>query len=226
LKGGDIREAHENFERAPKEEVQEAFTLAVNSALLKGYTPGAPGYQRGHSILFDGVASNPQSLFYNSITPEFERRLHNGRFWENLARLDSSLNGGNAYNLVEDVLVHHYNDLDMGFLPNGIAIFNRNLQDAGMRNDFTLAGTNNRFGAVEGLSLRAIMQYERLLTKISAHVPKPISKKDYKTLVKPYIDALELRDEDGYFFPELRRGSQKFRSLLKTRFEIDSSKTF
>jgi hypothetical protein len=75
------------------EGIQEAWTIAVNGALHAWMKTGNPGFQRGHGILLEAVALNPDSLFYDSITPDFKKELVNMALWEEFPRNVPNIGG-------------------------------------------------------------------------------------------------------------------------------------
>ena len=189
------------------EELQEAYTIAVNAALFGAVGAGASGFQKGHSILFEAVAHRPKSRFYETIPPEFQRGLNNGRFWEQLPDLGNS---GSAYPEVEDVLVQYFNDLDVTFVPAGLKILQRNREK--FVPDFHLCSTIQ--GVKVGLSERAIRQYARFIHSINSDFMGPeipqfirmhglqITQEQFGWLVKPYAEAVFGKDGDGNHFLE------------------------
>ena len=108
-----------------KEWYQEAFTIAVNSALLSE-RDDKPGYWIGHSLLLRDIVWNDESPFKSAVTPQFLERLHNGSFWENLEGFSRGTNSGSSYMYVDTILRHHYDDLTPVWLPLGLKIHERN----------------------------------------------------------------------------------------------------
>ena len=108
-----------------KEWYQEAFTIAINSALIVE-KEGAPGYMIGHSLLVQEIEWNKESPFRTALNPQFLNRLHNGSFWENLEGLSRGDNEGISYVHIDDILRNHYADLTPVWLPQGVRIHERN----------------------------------------------------------------------------------------------------
>lgn len=192
-------EARECFD---SEQTQELFTFAVNAALYTDKT-GKPGYEKGKTILFERVADDSGSRFSRVITPEFRKILVNGVFWENLI-------GFNWYShsemyRVENVLLRNFSDLSIAFAPAGLANMKKR----------TMGPIDLVFGNVgigdqdeEMISEVAVEQFFRFMTELDAHrTDLGISRDDMKMLMKPYIEAVDARDEFGYFM----KGAEKKR---------------
>ncbi|MFH1503629.1 MAG: hypothetical protein ABIE36_03150 [Candidatus Diapherotrites archaeon] len=164
-----------------QEEVQDYYNAAVNMAISGDPYPG-------HDVLFERVANDKNSMFYDSITPEFQKRLNNGRFWELLNELSPSLNYGLAYSKMEDILINHFNDLDIQSIPKNINEKFRGISYLG-GGDWESRGV--------GLSQRAIRQYANFLENIDKNLSDlKISKESFSKLVTPYIETLFGEDKD------------------------------
>lgn len=170
--------------------IQDAFTLAVNAALLLGETPGAPGYSNGHQILFREVASDPKSLFYDAITPELQIRLNNGRFYELLPYINGSIMG-DFIGPLEDVLVNHYKDLSVDFAQEkGFDIFLRGCGKHDRRAP-RLIGFFHGGPETIGISERAIEQYGLFVEKLRN---SGVEGEVFNLMTKGLINTLDLRD--------------------------------
>jgi hypothetical protein len=198
------------------EEVQEAFTLAVNTALLIR-KEGFPGNMHGHSILWDQVATDQDSWFYDSITPEFQRRLVNGTFWEQIGRCQSFL-GYNGFATIEDLLVNHWDKLDLGFVKKGLQFFEK---ETGYSKHFHLYQGGARGLCWENnlLSERAILQYGKFIQAIDAtHNFQPTyPTKRLAPLITAYVDALEGEDEFGT--PVVEEGKELLKQTWFKKYE-------
>ncbi len=182
------------------EEQQIFLTIALNMALLSGDKIGKPGYELGHSTIYEKIAGNVTSLFYDSITNDFRKRLHNGRLWENLPQLQSGLNFCAAYPIVESVLVEHVTSFDEEFVPEGLKIFRRN---RGYVNSFDLTNDmedfQRRASPRSNLSERAIANYGEVFFPL---VEKKMRGnnfyiEDMAIMAQAYIGALDMmRDND------------------------------
>src|SRR3989338_913734 len=109
--------AQEHF---TKGELGDLLNIIVNQALTKPLETNWPGTERGHSILYCDLVDKENSMFASAVTPEFKKQLNNGRFWEELSDVQAGLNHGVGIQIVYEVLMHHYDDLDPEFAPQGI----------------------------------------------------------------------------------------------------------
>lgn len=158
--------------------IQEAFTVAVNGAMLHRRT-GSPGYRHGHNILWRDIATNRNSIFYDAITPEFQNRLNNGRFWEELGNL-SSVNMGSSYAGFEDLLVFHHSDLDTSFVPRGLRIHEENG-----------GSIHLQLNQYKRISERGLTQYRNFIHQIDQKLGDlGIDRTRFEPLVKAYLDAV------------------------------------
>ena len=158
--------------------IQEAFTMAVNGAMLHR-RDGSPGYKHGHRIIWEQIAANPKSMFYEAITPEFHKRLNNGRFWEELGNLNC-VNNGRSYSDVENVLVFHNSDLDLSFVPRGIGIHEENGGSINLQWHY-----NKR------ISERGLVQYRNFMERIDSKLGDlQIDRQRFEPLVKAYLEAV------------------------------------
>ena len=107
-------------------EAQTLLTIAVNQALLRPKESSWPGQKRGHSILHKDLVQKPLPFFREVATPEFKKKLNNGRFWEELPNTYQHVDAGYGSELVEDVLENHSGDLDTAFAPEGFDILHAN----------------------------------------------------------------------------------------------------
>ena len=141
---------------------------------------------RGQSILYLEMAGVRGSFFDGFVGPELEKRLNNGRFWEELPGMRFSLNIGAAYYVVDDVLANYYRDLDLEFVDQGFEMFVRN---GGGKVDYDL----------RGLSAEAIEAYFAFLQRIYGRLETyDFQRKDFGILIRPYIDLLTDLHRDGY----------------------------
>jgi len=103
-------------------QLEQLLNIAANQALLKPLKTSWPGTYRGHSILYRELLSKEDSIFKEAVTPEFKRRLNNGRFWEELPDVRPPLNHGMGIRVVYDVLMNYFDDLDPEFAKEGLAL--------------------------------------------------------------------------------------------------------
>lgn len=180
------------LERLSGDEVQEAYNIAVNAA-ISTERDWAPGYGSGHSILFEAVATNLDSRFYDTINPELFIRLVNGRLWENLALRDT-----HNYLPVEESLIRDFEDLRMGFVPNGLHILERNSRRM-MYPNFLIGGLEEDRHV---LSKRAIDNYLRFIKEIDKNsVRLGIEQTRLVRLVNAYIQTLNAVYDGDPSFP-------------------------
>jgi hypothetical protein len=105
-------------------ELDELFNLSAATALTMPFgETGCPGRKRGHSYLYKFIIEKPNSMFRNKFNDEQVKILQNGRFWEQIPEMGR---GQYGTPVVEDVLLNHYEDLSLDFVPKGIEIFLRN----------------------------------------------------------------------------------------------------
>ncbi len=163
-------------------DLQSILDIAVNYALLMPLGQGArPGLSRGHAVLHEKLVQKTDSIFREALTPDFEKRLNNGRLWESLPELAGL---SDSYTVVRDVLVKHYDDLSDDFIPQGLAIFKRNRQ------------------MVEHLDLSpfrktTLDRYGSFLERVDAK--KGDNVRDLEILVAPYLVTLADLNEEWEF---------------------------
>ncbi len=156
-----------------EEEIQKYYNAAVNMAISGNPYPG-------YDVLFENVAGDKDSMFYDSVTPELQVKINNGRFWENLNELNLSLNYGRAYHKMEDILINHFEDINIKNVPKDIG-----------KVWISYLGGGNWESRGSGLSQRAVGQYSKLLEKIDNNlVNLGINEKDFSRMVVPYIETL------------------------------------
>lgn len=169
-----------------EKELQDLVQLSVDIAILRrNDETGKPGTTRPHSLLHDNLISNPHSMFREMITPEFKKRLNNGRFWEELPSV-----GGATYHtrVAEDVLLNNFEDLDTSYVPHGLELFKlNNKYNPGHEISFrhTRKKTIKRFGQF----VNAI-ENTRRFTKITDE--------DFEKLLTPYITSVFDTTINGY----------------------------
>ncbi len=183
-------------------ELQKLLDICANTALLIPFETHCPGTYKGHSILYRELQKQ-DSMFYGAVDKDLQKRLHNGRFWEELPDMYTCMNQGAAYGIVNDVLVNNFEDLDLDHVPKGFEIFYRN------------NGKNSNFD-LQGLSDNGIYNYATFVSEINKH-KKDLSLKesDVELLAKPYavaiIDTVNRYDGQGSVirFDESSRKSYK-----------------
>ena len=164
------------------DKLERMFNIIVNSALF-AEKQGAPGYDRGHTILHDAIASNRHSMFYESFPEQLHKRLINGMFWEIVGERNYA-----GHRHLEDVLMNHFNDLKTSFATRGLKLFSRN---SVCRKAVTLY-----FSEENGLSRKAIRKYGEFVKKLDKRMfALNLSPHDIKPLAEAYIDAVNGKDE-------------------------------
>lgn len=212
-------------------ELEEIMGIVVDTALTGAFSDrGQPGFKRGHSILYSDLVVKPESMFSDLVTPEFVRRLNNGRFWEHLA----TSRGQRQYRQeVEEVLDDHFSDLDLDFFDQGYEIFKRN------------GGENPRLAPeLTGLSEEAVERYwdfitrvdqyvyERKLDQESRNLPNELGRgaggiffarsprvdERVAHLVNPYVRHIYNPDNDGLDGRNAKELTEKFGDPLVQRY--------
>ena len=166
------------------EKLEEMFNLAVNAALFAD-KKGAPGYDRGHTIIYEAIASNRQSMFYESLPEELHTKLINGMFWEMAGAINYD-----PHEFLENVLMNHFKDLRTAFAPKGVQLFSR---ASLCHKAAPLYAPEN-----QGLSQKAIRKFGSFVKKLDERVYRMnLTHKDIQPLAQAYIDAVNGRDEWG-----------------------------
>lgn len=165
-------------------QLQELFTLAVNCAIMPYRLDGSPGYELGHSIIYDNIVKRKESMFHDSLDDKFIKRLNNGRFWENLYNLGAPI-WSLAVPIENDVLENNYDALDLVYAKRGLEIFHRNTNFYPHFN-------------IGDLSKKAIHNYSKFLNKLDEHLEDlDISVDEFYPLIEAYYNVLHDCDQDG-----------------------------
>ncbi len=185
-------------------ELGDILNIAINQAFLRPYETSWPGARRGHSILYQDLVEKDDSMFSESITDEFRKRLNNGRFWEELPSVKVG-NSGNGTYVVRDVLENHLDDLDVDFVvSHGLELMR---YSAGGRK---LGELNLKYvGEV------ALDRYAQFLSMIDEH--EQISPETIEELLRPYVSTVLAWDgdsEDPYY-----NGEKDFDDIQRGRFQ-------
>lgn len=173
-----------------------------------------PGTLNGHRTVYH-YFKNPESLLRLHAPKDpraFEKKLNNGRFWEGLADMDISIATSGAYKEVEDVLLNNFYDLEVSFVPQGIEILGRK--------DITNGLIENKgIPDLKGLSNNATIKYGEFFERVAELPSKSfiITEKNLIRLIRPYVERVLDRNEDGSLkFPTYRRPD--FKDLLRSKF--------
>jgi len=165
-------------------QLEKLLNIAANQALLKPLKTSWPGTYRGHSILYRELVSKEESIFKEAVTPEFKKRLNNGRFWEELPEVKPSLNNGQGIRVVYDVLMNYFDDLDADFAVQGIELMKQERTETRSLEDISLYC----------LGEEAMEKYVSFLEKIDErNVIKPTK---IEMLLQPYLAAVLRWDGD------------------------------
>ena len=143
--------------------LNDILNVIVNQALHPPDKSSWPGAYRGHTILYEELIAKEDSLFKEAVTPEFERRLQNGRFWECLSHAQSGVMGPHYHHL-EEVLANHTEALD----PSGVRL---------MRRDTTMI-------TLLPLSDNALLSYADVMAKFDKTLGPKL-----EPLMMPYVKA-------------------------------------
>ncbi len=174
-------------------ELDKLFWLSVNMGITPIKDPklaGAPGYSRGHAILYQQLVETPGSMFAEKLTPNFRKRLNNGSFWEELPNADKFYKDGRyGSRTINDIFENHSEDLDPNFARAGYKLFDRN--------DEVFPGNRFEFGY---LSKKAIGGYAEFVTRLDLDRDQSGLESDQiARLVRPLaVDAIETTGEEGW----------------------------
>jgi hypothetical protein len=190
----------------------DVLDFGINLALYTSINRGAPGYNKGHSIIL-AEAENPRSCLVNIISPDFQRRLVNGAFWENV--------GMNPPNLAN--ILHNYSAvLDIRYLDAGLRILNKSLTP--YRRNPNPAATFD----LSNLSKRAVRNYAAFVTGVYNHLkdkqlPLHESVVLLHVLARPLFNQLVEIDEDSgaIYSEEERREITKGLEDIRTLFDVE-----
>lgn len=171
-----------------------------------------PGTLNGHRTVYH-YFKDPESLLRQYAPKDqkaFEKRLHNGRFWEAISDMDISIATSGAYKEVEDVLLNNFYELDPNFIVKGVAMLN-------LRDVLKNRETNQHIPDLKYLSNAATIKYGEFFEQVSEMLQKVISEEDLTRLVGPYVERVLAREEDGCLkFPPYKRPD--FKDLLRSKF--------
>ncbi len=166
-------------------ELNEILEICIETALTVPQETAWPGTDKGHSIIYREIVAKKDSMFADMVSPEFKARLNNGRFWEELPDMKGWLNHGIAYRHVEDVLVNHFEELDLEFAGQGYKMFERN-SGTSTATDFDL----------RGLSDKAKKRYVSFIRRVNNDRNKSkLTFDQIAHLVKPYVELVIGEDD-------------------------------
>jgi len=165
---------------------QIGWDLAINSALLSDIMPESR--DTGSTYLFESIIEDENSLFYPSVTNDFQKRIVNETFWQSHKR--------SQLGILEKTLTTYFKELDPVAQDN---ILRWSKPDSSLELVIGDAGPES----FHGLSRRAIENYGAFLHQVSTY---DRNQENIVPLIKAYIKAVNCVDEDGikYFEPEER----------------------
>lgn len=226
-----------------KDEIQEAFTIAINSPLIKRSGP-QPGYLYQDVILYrDLILNSETSRFSSAVTPEFKSEIVNKSFWELLA-LRTGIHTKNILPVFKDLLKNHYDLLDENFAREGLDLFVYTFSAGNLlkndlkrlyetKNSINLAPLNIGSNHVKDMPVSYLNSYLRFIEKIDSNSESlGIPKKDLIPLFNAYINAITSTDQyDFDVYPNvekrLNRPSVKtYRSLSSLEKEFIDDLSF
>lgn len=188
-------------------QLQNIVQLCVDSALTRRKEESNwPGTKRPHSLLYNNLIANPDSMFGNMVTPEFVRRLNNGRFWEEIPNMSP---GSRTFSeqIVQDVLLNHYEELDAFFAPYGLDLFESN------RN-----GRHDGFG-IDRLKKPAIRRYGEFVEMLDSKKDElKITEEQLAPVVRPFVTSVFGEKYDKYDEGQAKYDRQEVKSRLNKPF--------
>jgi len=166
---------------------QTGWDLAINSALLSDVMPEKR--DTGSIYLFEHIIEDPNSLFYPSVTNDFQKRIVNEAFWRSHKR--------SKLKVLEKTLTTYFKELDPTLTQDNI------LRWFKPASSFELVIGDAGTESFHGLSRRAVENYGSFLHQASTY---DRNQENLIPLINAYIDAVNCVDEDGieYFKPEER----------------------
>lgn len=159
-------------------ELDKILNIAVNQALIRPFENARPGTYRAHSILYRELVEKEGSLFAEAVTPDFKKKLNNGRFWEGLPDVRPGLNGGIGIHVVYDVLMNHFDDLEVEFAPEGLALMSPEIKNQKSLENISL----------HTLGEEAMGKYVSFVEKIAES--NVINTEKVEILLQPYLFAV------------------------------------
>ena len=202
--------------------LQIGWDLAVNSALLCDFMPqkSASG-DKGSVHLLEHLVWDIDSMFYPSVTGEFQKRVINESFWQCLC----DLNRKNEYKVLDRILTGSFQELDQNYAKDNILRWN------GPHRKTPLKLTNNALvvgysgpESFEGISPRAVENYGKFLNQVSGlftYQDKP----SLLPFMKMYVEAVNCGDWDGndYFMDEGEKDRLLSFNFIRDNPELQTS---
>jgi len=176
--------------------LQTSWDLAINSALLSDVMPEARN--NGSIYLFNNIIEDNNSLFYPSVTNNFQKRIVNETFWQSLLNPPQGDYLGN----LETILTKYRGELDPKLADDNILRWSQyrdGLDEINSINPLVIGRAGPE--SFTGLSKKAIENYGLFIEKVfEKSRPSSIG---LTSLVNNYIDAINCVDDDGMEYFEL-----------------------
>ena len=180
--------------------LQAGWDLAINSALLCDLMPCQK--DTGSIYLLENIVWDKNSLFYPSVTNEFQKRVVNEGFWQSLFDISQRSN----INVLERILTQNFAELDVYSAPDNILrcksfpkVSFLELEDC-----VNLVSGTSCADSFQGLSPRATENYGKFINQI--FLKSDVGKETLFPCGKLYVDAVKCMDEDGIkYFQEQER---------------------
>jgi hypothetical protein len=183
-------------------ELSWLLNISVNIALI-GLYDDMP--EKNDSILFRELVDKKDSMFYGAVDHRLMPLLNNGRLWESLPGIYPKDEPDCSILIVEDVLLNHFDDLDVGYVSKGFS-------------DLRQRGESDVKVKLGMLSDEAVERYAQFLDKVHAEYGSDLHLfQDGVTgyLIRPFIDAVL----GSYFRAEKRFGIRTPNDLVKKVIE-------
>lgn len=177
--------------------LQYGWDLAVNSALLCDLMPSPRA--NGSIYLLENVVEDEDSLFYPTVTNEFQARVVNEAFWQSLFDFSQMKN----LPVLERTLTRYFPQLDRSLAPDNILRWSQSGPVVNVEGQPLVMGSCGPESFL-GLSRRAVENLGQFLERVYQKYPGDIKK--ILPFAKAYVQAVTCRDEDGndYFSGEER----------------------
>ncbi len=180
--------------------LQGGWDLAINSALLCDLMPCQK--DTGSIYLLENIVWDKNSLFYPSVTNEFQKRVVNEGFWQSLSDISQRSN----INVLERILTQNFAELDVYSARDNIlrckGFPKVSLLEIG--DCANLVSGTYGVESFQGLSPRAIENYGKFINQIFSRFD--FVKETLFPFVKLYVDAVNCMGEEGIeYFQEQER---------------------
>ncbi len=178
-------------------ELEKILNVIVNQAIFSPRETSWPGTKRGHSILYEDIVSQKDSIFHNSITPELETRIINGAFWENLSEANPYWDSGTHSYLIDEILNVHFDKLSTSFAKKGFRFLKEPEKDFYRKENQEIPDKLDNI-YLSYLTEPALDNYARFVENIDD--AKALPEDNIVTLLKPYVSAILIFDDFGPYY--------------------------